>query len=112
MELEYTDLLYFGYHWEPESKKLQSDFIDAIKQKFEHVKLENAFDDIKGYRQVVHLDKESKDNFFAWLIGDGWIDCSMSLQLLMMSKEDKDTFMKYFNLAKEQYPDSFKKEGE
>jgi len=114
-ELTYQDLLYFGYAYgedEKESRKLESDFIKEIKEKFPHVHFKNAYDEIKGYRQEVYLHKEDNDNYYSWLIGKGWFEMSLSMQLIMMlagrEPEQQEKFDKYFALAKLQYPEEFK----
>lgn len=113
IENVYTDLLYFGYESDKESKGFQADFITNIKQKFENVELRNAYDGIKGYRQEIFLREDQNDDYHAWLIGDGWLEMSMTMQLIMMSSgrepEQKAKLDKYIALAKQQYPQSFKK---
>ena len=118
VKLEYQDLLYFGYDWSDESaenRKAQFDFIKEIKEKFPNVLLEDAYDNIKGFRQEVYLEEAENDNYFSWLIGKQWFEMSMTMQLIMMSAgrepEQKEKFDKYFSLAKKQYPESFKPES-
>lgn len=118
VKLEYQDLLYFGYDWSDESaenRKEQFDFIKEIKEKFPNVRLEDAYDNIKGFRQEVYLEEAENDNYFSWLIGKQWFEMSMTMQLIMMSDgrepEQKEKFEKYFALAKKQYPESFKPEA-
>lgn len=111
---KYTDLLYFGYDHEKESATFQADFITNIKQKFENVELRDAYDGIKGYRQEVFLREDQNDDYYAWLIGDGWFEMSMTMQLIMLSYKEPDQkakFDKYFALAKEQYSHAFKPDG-
>ncbi len=115
-ELAYMDLLYFGYDFgETESKKHEEEFIKEIREKFPNVKLQDAYDSIKGYRQEVYLEKENKDNYFSWLFGKGWFEMSMTMQLIMMTSgtepEQKILFDRYFKLAKTQYPEAFKPEA-
>ena len=105
-----TDLMYFGYEWEDESPKLQAEFIPAIKEKFEDVKLSDAYDSIKGYRQEVCLPDEREDDYLCWIIGNGWFEMSITMQIMMMDKKQKDEFKRIFELTKIQYPESFKKE--
>lgn len=105
-----VDTMYFGYSYEDESKSLENDFIECMKNKFENVELKDAYDEIKGYRQNVYLDDNQRDNYLIWLIGDGWLEMSLTMQLMMMDKEKKDEFLRLFNLAKEQYPEAFKQE--
>jgi hypothetical protein len=115
-KLEYQDLLYFGYDFSEEAaenRQLQIDFIKEIKERFSEVALEDAYDNIKGFRQEVYLPKKENNNYYSWLIGKGWFEMSLGMQLLIMSastdNEKKETFNKYVSLAKEQYPESFKK---
>ena len=115
---QYTDLLYFGYDYigeeGEESKKFQSDFILEIKEKFPSVKLQDAYNEIKGYRQEVYLPKEQRDDFFAYLVAYGWYEFSLTLEMLKLSSaedsESKKLFMYYIDKAKEQYPNNFKQQ--
>ena len=66
--MKYQDLMYFGYGWDSDSKKNETDFIAEIKAKFPNVELKNAYDSIKGYRQEVYLEEAESDNYWAWLI--------------------------------------------
>ena len=109
--MEYQDLMYFGYESDTDSKKDETDFITEIKEKFPNVELKNAYDNIKGYRQEVYLEKNESDNYWAWLIAYGWLELSLTGQLMLMSKREKDRLMKYINLAKSQYPQNFKSEA-
>ncbi len=116
-ELNYMDLLYFGYDWSAESgenKKAQDEFIKEIKERFPSVKLEDVYDSIKGFRQEVYLDESENDNYFSWIIAKQWFQLSFTMQLIMMSvdsePEQKEKFEKYFVLAKQQYPEEFKSE--
>jgi hypothetical protein len=47
-----TDLMYFGYEWEDDSYPLQEEFIKEVKEEFADVRLEDAYDSIKGFRQL------------------------------------------------------------
>ena len=110
--LVYIDLLYFGYYGDKDSGENQSSFIKEITERFPNVNLEDAFDDIKGYRQEVYLDKANEKNYYSWLFAKQWFECSMTMQLCLMSQDDleeKAKFEKYFSLAKQQYPEEFKK---
>jgi hypothetical protein len=116
-ELKYTDLLYFGYDFDEkesaENRQFQADFKSEITVKFPIVKLKNAYDEIKGFRQEVYLEESEKDSYFAWLIGAGWFEFSFHMQIIMMSgePEHKSEFYKYYELAKQQYPKAFKPEA-
>lgn len=117
-ELKYMDLVYFGYDWSEESVenlKDQSDFMKQLKQRFPNVAFNDAYDNIKGFRQEVFLEEKENDNYFAWLFGTQWYNLSLSCQLMMMSAssepEQKKKFEHYFALAKKQYPEAFKPEA-
>lgn len=105
------DLMYFGYDYENDSQKLEKEYKEAVVKVFPDVKLVNAYDEIKGYRQEVYLPEEQKDNYLSWLIGDGWLDMSFTMQILMMDKEHKFECDAIWSLAKQQYPKSFKPEA-
>jgi hypothetical protein len=110
LKLEYQDLLYFGYH-SKENKQSEIDFKSQIKEKFPNVKLVDAYDSIKGYRQEVYLEKAESDNYFSWLLGTQWYQVSFTMKGLLVfrrSKEEIDSFEKYVKLAKQQYPEAFK----
>jgi hypothetical protein len=105
------DLMYFGSGWgeEAEATKFQQDFIKEVQEAFPDVVLKDAYDEIKGYRQEVHVDDDQEDNYYSFLIGRGWFEMSLIMQIVMMSKEKHDDFHKWYELAKQQYPQSFKK---
>lgn len=103
-----TDLMYFGYEYD--APKLQAEFINEIKEKFDNVVLKDAYDSIKGYRQEVHLPKEQEDDYLIWLIAKGWLEMSFAMQLLMMDKDRKEEFDRIWKLAKKRHPEAFKKE--
>ena len=105
------DLMYFGYDWEDDGPNLEKEFKESIAKIFPDVKLINAYDDIKGYRQEVLLPEEQKDNYLSWLIGDGWLEMSLTMQIMMMDKDQKQEFERIWALAKTQYPKSFKPEA-
>lgn len=101
------DLMYFGYEWESDSQTLEQEFKELVVKLFPDVKLEDAYDSIKGYRQEVYLPDEQKDDYLAWIIADGWAKVSLTMQLMMMS--DKIEWLRLFELAKKHYPQNFKK---
>ena len=106
--MKYQDLMYFGYEWDADSKKNETDFIAEIKAQFPNVELKNAYDSIKGYRQEVYLPETENDNYWAWLIAFGWLEFSLTGQLMLMDKNQKAKLHNYINLAKSQYPKNFK----
>lgn len=100
------DLLYFGLG--NDSPKLEKEFKESIITVFPNVKLIDAYNYIKGYRQEVHLLDEEKDDYLSWIIGDGWLNKSLILQIMILDKEQKSEFERIFALAEKQYPQSFK----
>lgn len=105
------DVMYFGSEHEGNSLGFQSDFIKQITEKFPNVKLKDAYDYIKGLRQEVHLDESDKDNYFSFLIGKGWYEMSLTMQIAMMDKDQVDECKRWLKLAKTQYPEAFKPES-
>jgi len=107
------DIMYFGYGYgkDDHAREYQSDFINEVKKFFPNVRLEDAYNEIKGYRQSVYLEDSEKDNYLAYLIGKGWIDFSLTLQIAMMDKDELDNIKGWFKLAKQQYPEAFKPEA-
>ena len=107
------DLMYFGYGYgeNDHATEYQSDFIKEVKEKFPNVRLENAYDEIKGYRQSVYLEDTEKDDFFSFLFGKGWFEMSLTAQIAMMTEEEHDDVKRWINLAKKQYPEAFKPEA-
>ena len=101
------DIMYFGY--DDDSQELEIEFISEVKDNFKDVVLKDAYDQIKGNRQEVHLSDETKEDYYVWLIAMGWFEMSLHLQLIMLSGDKKEEFLKLIELAKERYPASFKK---
>ena len=101
------DLMYFGYEYESDSRGFEIEFKKEIKKKFKDVELKDAYDSIKGYRQEVYISKELEEDYYLWLMVNGWFEMSLNLQLMMMGK--KDEFKRLIELAKSKYPESFKK---
>lgn len=106
--MKYQDLMYFGYSWEDNSQKNENDYISEVKGRFPNVELKDAYDEIKGYRQEVYLEEAESDNYWAWLIAHGWIELSLTGQLMLMDESEKEKLLKFISLAKEQYPHKFK----
>ncbi len=114
-EVVYVDVVYFGYDWSDEregNKKLEQDFIVKLKTKFPNAQFKDAYDNIKGFRQEVYLEELNKDDYFSWLIGNGWHEMSLTIQMTIMGagidEQLKERAEKYINLAKAQYPEAFK----
>jgi len=102
------DLLYFGYDYELTSANHERDFKEEITHSFPEVEMKNAYDQIKGYRQEVYLPEEKRDDYYCWLIGKGWFEMSMSLQLMRLDKDKREDFKRLFDLTKQKYPEAFK----
>jgi hypothetical protein len=119
--MEYMDLVYFGYDYAPEAienRKFESDFKQQINERFPNSVLRDAYDNIKGFRQEVYFklkEGETKegmrDLYRAWLIGKGWYEMSLTMQLMMMSAEKKNEALRILDLAKKEYPEAFKPEA-
>lgn len=101
-----VDLVYFGYEWEDDSRKLEKEFIEEVRKVFPIAKLENAYDDIKGYRRSVFIEEEKEDDYLTYIFAHGWYGCSMTLQL--MGYNDKDKLDKLFERVKREYPECIK----
>ena len=101
------DLVYFGNDFDDsiDAIRNQSDFISEISEKFGNVKLTDAYDYIKGLRQSVELTEEQKEDYYSWLIAFGWLDFSLSLQMIMMENEVE--FKRLVEISKKQYPENF-----
>jgi hypothetical protein len=101
------DLVYFGTDWErgSVSQKLQSEFMEDVKNIFPEADFVDAYDEIKGYRQEVHIPEESWDDYLAWAFADGWDLCSLTLCLIRL--EDEEGFSRLCEKAKAMYPENF-----
>jgi hypothetical protein len=114
--LEYQDLVYFGYDLEPkesaEARKAEKEFMNELKEKFPEVKFKDAYNDIKGYRQEVYLPEGSSESYYAWIIAFGWYDFSLTMSIMFRSPDQKDDVTKYIALAKSEYPQNFKTESD
>lgn len=102
-----VDLMYFGYIYEKDSKQLESEFISEIKSEFPEVKLEDAYDSIKGYRQQVSLPEEKEEDYLTWLLAHGWLNCSFNLGIMRYNNIEK--LKTLIDNAKKKYPQCFKK---
>ena len=102
------DLVYFGYECEDDSYKNQVEFIKDIEIIFPDIKFKDAFDYIKGYRQEVVINIELKDEYYAWIIANGWYDASLTTSLILMDAKQKDEASRLIQLAQETYPNNFK----
>jgi hypothetical protein len=108
----FMDLVYFGYDYYGEESKesigYQNEFMKDIKERFPEVKFKDAYDQIKGFRQEVILPEEEKEDYYSWIIAFGWLEFSLSMQLLSMSPDKRDELMSLIDKAKKEYPQNFK----
>jgi hypothetical protein len=109
---EHMDLIYFGYPHDPKAQIFQWQFIDEVTAEHPEWRLENGYDNIKGYRQCIYCSDDDYLEMCAWLIGKGWFSSSFNLQLLSRMKETVEQFETIVALAKEKYPDAFIKDEE
>lgn len=98
------DLIYFGY----DGNKLQDEFIESVKIEFPNVKLKDAYDSTKGYRQELYIEDNHKEDLNMWLIANGWCECSFVLRIMSMDKDEKGNFKKLVEKTKCKYPEAFK----
>ena len=102
--------MYFGYTYDEGSRGFEIEFKKDIAEKFPTAELSDAYDEIKGYRQSVSFgDEITSDDYYCWLIANGWLEMSLNLQLMMMSEDKKEEFKRIFELTREKYPEAFKK---
>ena len=102
-----VDLIYFGDEYDEGSEQHETEFLKEIKHDFPDVKLENAYDPIKGYRQQVTLSDEQELDYQVWLIGFGWFTYSFALNLVLCDDRNEPLIDKLLVLARERYRDSF-----
>lgn len=102
------DLMYFGSDYEKDSATLEQDFIKEVKEIFPDVRLIDAYNEIKGRRQEVHLNDEQTDNYYSFLIGKGWLEMSLTMNIALRVASGKEKIDNWISLAKKQYPDAFK----
>lgn len=86
MSNSFYDVVYHGYEFENGSINHQNKFRDLIKKNFPNVKIEDAYDYIKGYRTAIYGDERFDANvYYSFLLAYGFSGCSLSFQLV-----DKD----------------------
>lgn len=112
--LEYQDLVYFGYDHEPkeaaEAREAEKEFMETLKERFPEAEFKDAYDYIKGYRREVYLPEGSSESYYSWIIAFGWYDFSLTMGIMMRSPDKKDEVQKYIKLAKSEYTQNFKSE--
>jgi hypothetical protein len=112
--LEYQDLVYFGYDHEPkeaaEAREAEKEFMNELKQRFPEAEFKDAYDYIKGYRREVYLQEGSSESYYTWIIAFGWYDFSLTMGIMMRSPDKEEDVAKYIKLAKTEYPQNFKSE--
>ena len=100
-----VDLVYFGYEWEDDSRKLEKEFIEEVSTAFPDAKLEDAYDGIKGYRRSVFIEEEKEEDYLVFIIAHGWYNCSMTLRFMNMNNSEKVN--RLIDRAKQEYPECF-----
>jgi hypothetical protein len=114
--LEYQDLVYFGYDHEPkeaaEAREAEKEFMETLKQRFPTAEFKDAYDYIKGYRREVYLPEGSSEAYYTWIIAFGWYNFSLTMGIMMRSSDKKEEVAKYIKLAKSEYPQNFKTESD
>jgi len=114
--LKYQDLVYFGYDHSledgSEARKNEQEFINDLRERFPDASFKDAYDSIKGYRQEVYLPEGNSDSYYTWLIAFGWYEFSLTMGIMMRSPDRKDDIEKYIKLAKVEYPQNFKPDGD
>lgn len=109
-DLVYTDLVYFGD--DSGSLKLEKKFQKELTERFPEAKFNNAYDSIIGYRQEVYLSKENhKDNYYAWVIGNGYFGSSLLVGVMSRQQDKLEYVDSLVEKAKKEYPQNFKKEA-
>ncbi len=103
------DLVYFGYTWSPNGLEYQKEFATEITVAFPEIVMENADDEIKGYRLSVSLDDARKGDYFSWLIAKGWFEFSLTGNIMLRDATEAASLNEYFELAKQRYPEAFAK---
>lgn len=98
-----VDLMYFGYEWETDARKLEKDFIREVEEAFPDITLNDAYDEIKGYRRSVFYSTEKEDDYLLWALCHGWFYCSFSLQTMEKGKLDK-----LLEKGRDVYPECYK----
>lgn len=101
-----VDLVYFGYEWDVDSRKLEKEFIEEVSKAFPTAKLENTYNEIKGYRRSVFIEEEKEDDYLTYILAHGWYGCSMTLRI--MGYNDKEKLNKLFERVKREYPECIK----
>ena len=101
--MDFQDLMYFGH-----SKNNMDEYCKGIREAFPNVRLEEAHDIIKGYRQEVFLLETQINDYYAWSIAHGWGESSLNLMLIATGDDNIDEVKRYVKLAKQQYPHKFK----
>lgn len=99
-----VDLVYFGYEWDNDSRKLEKEFIEEVGTAFPDAKLEDAYDGIKGYRRSVFIEEEKEEDYLVFILAHGWYNCSMTFQLM----NDSEKVDRLIARAKQEYPDCLK----
>lgn len=109
MNNNFYDIVYHGYEWEENSIKDQEEYRNLMAKYFPEIKIEDAFDDIKGYRTQFYADGNfDKKIYYAFLYAFGFYQCSLSF--LMEKESDIPSEEELLSIVKERWNDCLKEE--
>ena len=104
------DVVYFGKSYEEGNPQLlEQQFKAAVQKEVKNIQLTDAYDDIKGYRLSVNVEESEIENYYAFIIGNGWIDCSLTVSLMFLQNKEAK-IKKLIEIAKVKYPQNFKQD--
>lgn len=103
------DLVYFGYDFSGgeesrNNRARQEEYNLRIKTLFPEAVLEDAYDQIKGFRTAVELPEDKKDEYFIFMIGEGWFGNSLNLLVMKGTTEGIKYLTGILPEVKKRYP--------
>lgn len=107
-----TDILSFGPDIRDVSQsnaRLEQCFIEEVKVKFPVIRIRDAYDHMRGFRQSIEIAGVDLKHYHAWLVARGWD--RMSSSMAAASTKDAAFVDRVMAAAKEQYPHVFEAEG-
>lgn len=109
MENNFYDLVYHGYEFDEDSITNQNEFRDLIKKNFPEVKIEDAYDFIKGYRTAIYADKDFNINvYYSFLLAYAFSNSSISF--LLIDKDKLPSEEEILKIIREKWPECLKEE--
>lgn len=106
---KYYDLVYHVYEWEEYSKGSQKEFRELVKKNFPGIKMEDAYDHIKGYRTAIYADENFDVNvYYSFLLAFGFSGCSLSF--LWPDKKEIPSQEEVIKIIRERWPECLKEE--